>query len=932
VIDLQTTNHYEANSLITITVLERTPPMLPDGNDCDFDGTPDGILDCDSDGTQDLPVKATSEAELEGELVYANLVAGSTDEYKADLPISSNYDVDGVLFVQPVGTDQATVTVLYMDMDDGTGTICQNDVDPAGHGRVEASTSILLTRGDVRVLHTVLSDNGDDDGWADTNETVDMQIVVGNKTGVDLSGLTARLTTNDPKIECIISGQVYIGDLEADSEVLSGEAFTFRVADVQREGTCSIGGNTCTTDVDCTGGGGDTCDADLIDFSAEFTVILSAEEFETTIEPEVVTLDLDLDASGGSGPYEYVEGFESGTFGTFTSMNIDDGKNSNAASQGYRCQYSDPEWEKSNSYGQISDCWLAASPTQATQFFWETQDGDASFGTSDSGKAYLGRYSAYMGLFDTVSDDWTTPLAQLEALASIDPVNIGWDRVCETTRTIACTGDGDCPGGESCVGVIPELSFKHQISLPDSRVVGTGPFESADGAIVAVQLAAPDAGGTPVGDWIKVEPYLNVYDQQRTDNYTNCFFDPIDDGTTEDDFFDPTDPDRRLGPSSMCFPEFVFVRLGDTDQPFAEDNINLASDGPGLEGNKGVGTWVESKFSLERFRGRRLRIRFMDSAIKAGSFENIEALFEWNPLAADDGWWVDDIRIRDALATYATVVTDTKPNTGLPGCGAACSTLTADLAADPPGALAAPGQVVELSAVGSSADSCLNGTLQYRFCIDADADIACDGPADMLLRGWTDNPVLLQAPANNTDYVVEVRCSSAVTCADAASLTVSVNCPATAARNRSLGVFGPSGIEPVGWLYAYGGTCSDDPEEFCTLDTDCDAGVCEDAAPGEMLLSWDPGFDKGRRVRITETGVGDGTDLQQTKSSRAPSYVTIRLVREACKGYADPLPDPSPGNFYWYLMRHADEEYCNVGGSWQSGGPTAETERDDQLP
>ena len=40
------------------------------------------------------------------------------------------------------------------------------------------------------------------------------------------------------------------------------------------------------------------------------------------------------------------------------------------------------------------------------------------------------------------------------------------------------------------------------------------------------------------------------------------------------------------------------------------------------------------------------------------------------------------------------------------------------------------------------------------------------------------------------------------------------------------------------------------------------------AANGEMLLSWPPGPDKGRRVRITRTLVGDGDTLPEPLESR----------------------------------------------------------------
>jgi hypothetical protein len=314
------------------------------------------------------------------------------------------------------------------------------------------------------------------------------------------------------------------------------------------------------------------------------------------------------------------------------------------------------------------------------------------------------------------------------------------------------------------VGVTPELSFKHMISLSDSRFTNTPDGESADGAAISVQLA--NAAGVPVGDWIKMSPFLNVYDAQRSNNFTNCFFDPTDDGNTEDDFFDPTDPDRVLGPSTMCFPEFSYVWMGSTVGTFSESNLGNA-EGPGLQGNKGEGTWVETKVNFSRFKGRAVRIRFINSAIKAGTAETAEDLFEWNPIEADDGWWVDEVRISDTLTSGATVSVDNAPNTGLPGCAGDCTSVTAALVADPPGVLPAPGQVVELNAATSVANSCL-GTLQYQFSKNG-----------TVIRTWTDNPILVDAPSSTTTYGVEARCTSAPGCDDSVNLLVQVTCPAS---------------------------------------------------------------------------------------------------------------------------------------------------------
>ena len=46
----------------------------------------------------------------------------------------------------------------------------------------------------VEVIDTYLADNGDHDGWADTDETVEMRFTVVNRSTRDVTGLVARLS------------------------------------------------------------------------------------------------------------------------------------------------------------------------------------------------------------------------------------------------------------------------------------------------------------------------------------------------------------------------------------------------------------------------------------------------------------------------------------------------------------------------------------------------------------------------------------------------------------------------------------------------------------------------------------------------------------------------------------------------------------------
>jgi Tol biopolymer transport system component len=213
------------------------------------------------------------------------------------------------------------------------------------------------------------------------------------------------------------------------------------------------------------------------------------------------------------------------------------------------------------------------------------------------------------------------------------------------------------------VATRPIVSFKHQVNLYNFRDDRT---TQMDRGVVQVQLA--DESGQPVGPWFKVEPFLNPYDVQNVEFVFNCFFDPVDDGNTEDDFFDPTNPERRLGPSSTCYPEWTFGRMGDTFDLFDPTRLQYA-DGPGLEGETGLGTWVESRFDLSRFRGRRVRVRFLVTSIKAGHFETWEQYYTANPGPAEDGGWIDDFEFGGVLTSPAAVMADTKANDMLPGFG-----------------------------------------------------------------------------------------------------------------------------------------------------------------------------------------------------------------------------------------------------------------------
>ncbi len=72
---------------------------------------------------------------------------------------------------------------------------------PASLSRSPQSLAVTATGGVIATFFRVL-DNGDQDGFADTNETVGVAFTLLNRTETDLTGVEARIITSNPKIDC----------------------------------------------------------------------------------------------------------------------------------------------------------------------------------------------------------------------------------------------------------------------------------------------------------------------------------------------------------------------------------------------------------------------------------------------------------------------------------------------------------------------------------------------------------------------------------------------------------------------------------------------------------------------------------------------------------------------------------------------------------
>jgi hypothetical protein len=74
------------------------------------------------------------------------------------------------------------------------------------------------------------------------------------------------------------------------------------------------------------------------------------------------------------------------------------------------------------------------------------------------------------------------------------------------------------PGADSAGNTVPvHMVFWQQVSMMDDRGLGSvPPLRSGDRGAVHVQVA--DTANNRVGDWVKLTPFQNGYDQQAVDN------------------------------------------------------------------------------------------------------------------------------------------------------------------------------------------------------------------------------------------------------------------------------------------------------------------------------------------------------------------------------------------------------------------------------
>ena len=133
--------------------------------------------------------------------------------------------------------------------------------------------------GGLAIVGTELRDNGDHDGYADTNETVELWLTVKNTTATSLTGVTAQISIASGTTVCLVDASAVVGDLPAGAELRAAEPLVFHVKSTQDRGTLGLSPYGTLT--------------------AAFDLAFTASPTSPAAFPPELIFDLDLDVAAG---------------------------------------------------------------------------------------------------------------------------------------------------------------------------------------------------------------------------------------------------------------------------------------------------------------------------------------------------------------------------------------------------------------------------------------------------------------------------------------------------------------------------------------------------------------------------------------------------------------------------------------------------------
>ncbi|HXU10651.1 MAG TPA: hypothetical protein VN898_01680, partial [Candidatus Binatia bacterium] len=323
-----------------------------------------------------------------------------------------------------------------------------------------------------------------------------------------------------------------------------------------------------------------------------------------------------------------------------------------------------------------------------------------------------------------------------------------------------------------------EMSMFHIADLMAAGHGISGPAgsECVDCADVQIQLDGdPDSSVDDWKTWDNLVPFQNAYDyvagawSQFSPGYY-CRFTPGDTGSGP--------PAPRGVHETMCFPQGAWAFCGSVFGTSAATTNRCP--GPGSLDPSGVGVWVESKFKLADYAGHRVRIRWIASTWEfdaySSSYQPCDV--EWSGCSdADDGWWLDNIKITGAIERQMSTAPDLDqpPATACPaGCdpsvgdrGTQPVLSVLDAAGNPIDGVtrvAIAGETIKVSAALSTLPGgCAGGAPQYRFLRNG-----------TLVQDWSSKTYFLDSPMATSTYRLLVRCGTDFACTGQTGASVDV--------------------------------------------------------------------------------------------------------------------------------------------------------------
>jgi hypothetical protein len=226
----------------------------------------------DANGVSGMQVTVISPGTGDSEIVT---LTGSAPYFSGALSLSTNTGVgvnNGILFVLPSDTLTASYT----------------DSSPAGSTTATAFTA--CAGGDVvYVSNAQILDNGDNDGIADNNETVTLDLTVKNNLAKPLTNAKVTIFAASPNVDCINDAQALYGTISAGGTATNppGDRFTFHVAP-------SV-----------------ACADPLNPPTARFIVVITGDGIDGPATLQSFNVNLDLDPTAAGGPYTYTQNFDS---------------------------------------------------------------------------------------------------------------------------------------------------------------------------------------------------------------------------------------------------------------------------------------------------------------------------------------------------------------------------------------------------------------------------------------------------------------------------------------------------------------------------------------------------------------------------------------------------------------------------------------------